>query len=440
MKPKLFAFLVSSGTILVLMSFVLILPVSVHALAQNEITIFPQWSASKYYQGDSGSVTIRLTTISNDELRFKWIGIHIEWMQKDHYLSVDLSTNPISVPSKGSCTFPAIGFNIPSDAPVGYNEYPTVNVRIDYEQHQLSLWNKYTWISETYFSFIGDAYEKIFYTTKPIVDSKIGQATSAGFQGADAKSLLQQAINEKNLAEQLASQDKWPDAVTHLQTASNLVDQATAAENKYWKDEASTAISGAQSKINQVAILESSDAKTSLSQSKSKLTDAQNAYNRGDYKSGYQLAVSASSLVDQAIVAENNYWKGKASTAISGAQLKINQVVILENSDASLLSKLNQIGFPESSEVKNLVSQVNGKLTDARSAYDGGDYKTAYQLVTLAASLIDQATAAGKSYQAQKTSMFIVGGFGVAVIIGLVLLRRRRSSKKSSIVKQLFYY
>jgi hypothetical protein len=148
------------------------------------------------------------------------------------------------------------------------------------------------------------------------------------------------ARSEHSLAEQLANQGKWSDAATRLQTASNLIDQAPAAESRYLtaqaRDKASIAISVAQSKISGIITPESSEAVYLVSEANSDLVDAQNAYNSGDYNSAHQLANAAASLADQAIAAEKSYQAQKTATTnmiIEGGVL----VVIVVSSIAILL-------------------------------------------------------------------------------------------------------
>jgi uncharacterized membrane protein len=50
---------------------------------------------------------------------------------------------------------------------------------------------------------------------------------------AEARSLVQQATDEFDLAESLANQGKWEEGVNHLRTASNLADEAYAKEQIY---------------------------------------------------------------------------------------------------------------------------------------------------------------------------------------------------------------
>jgi HEPN domain-containing protein len=312
---------------------------SAQALSQNEITLSFQWLASKYYQGDwqTTSVVISLQSTCGDELKFTSITLYFPWNGYGLNL-VSLLGSPISIPSGGSCTFPAIYFEIPSNAPIGWVDG---YVSIEYQEHHWYGWTYGTWKSRTmHLIYVHDAYEKIYNNLKPTVESKITQAENANFQGADSKSLLQQAVSEHGLAEQLANQGKWSDAATHLQTASNLIDQALAAESTYLtaqaRDKASIAISVAQSKISGIVTPESSEAVYLVSEANSDLVDAQNAYNSGDYDSAYQLANAAASLADQAIAAEKSYQAQKTAATnmiIEGGAL----VAIVVSSIAILL-------------------------------------------------------------------------------------------------------
>jgi hypothetical protein len=202
-----------------------------YGLGQNEISLSFSWSKSVYYQGDPGSVVISLTSTSGDELEFTWVGLHYAWMQQDHYYVLDLSSSPVRIPSGGSATFSTLSFDIPSDAPVGSNDY---YVRITFNEHHWYGWdNGATWTSSTFQTYIHDAFEKTFNDLNLQVSNKIGDAQNANYKSPDAESLLSQAQNEYSLAASLANQGKWQDAVSHLNTASNLLSQAPAKEQAY---------------------------------------------------------------------------------------------------------------------------------------------------------------------------------------------------------------
>jgi len=285
-------------------------PILVNALSQDEINLSYSWSKQTYYQGDTGSVTISLTSTCGDELKFTWIGIHFQWQLTDYYYRLDLSDDSISIsiPPGGSYHFPAISFSIPTDASAGYNYY---HVKIYMEEQHWYGWTTESWQSPTNLINIIDSYLEIYSDTKSTIDNKINQATYSNYQSSDAKTLLQQAKNERDLAALLAGQGKWSDAVIHLQMASNFVEQAIGAEDEYWKDLASNAISGAQSEISKVVNLESLDAKNLLSQANSKLSEAQYSYNFDNYKEAYEKALSATTSASEARTAETNYQNQK---------------------------------------------------------------------------------------------------------------------------------
>jgi hypothetical protein len=200
---------------------------SVYALNQNEASVSLSWSSNIYYQGDSGTVTIFFDSGCPEELKISWIGIHFDWMATDVYNTLgDVPGDSVSIPSDGSYTFNPISFSIPSDASVGSHSY---FVKINGKQHGL-WWYDVSWSSPSSMLQVHDAYEKIYNQLYPQVSSKISDAQNANYNSPEAKSLFQQANEEFNLANSLANQGKWQDAVTHLQSASSLADQASAKE------------------------------------------------------------------------------------------------------------------------------------------------------------------------------------------------------------------
>ena len=75
----------------------------------------------------------------------------------------------------------------------------------------------------------------MYHELRPKVSGDLCTARSANYEGSIAKSLVTQAQNEYNLAVSLANQDKWADALSHLQTSSNYLVQAYAEEEDYWR-------------------------------------------------------------------------------------------------------------------------------------------------------------------------------------------------------------
>jgi len=128
-------------------------------------------------------------------------------------------------------TFPAITFNIPSDATVGSYSF---TLSIQGQQKQLLGWSS---ISPTATAsnaiFVHDAYERVYNQNIQQVQSSLTNAQNSNYQSPDAQALLQQAINMYNQASTLANQGQWQNAVNDLNTASNYLSQAQAAEAKY---------------------------------------------------------------------------------------------------------------------------------------------------------------------------------------------------------------
>ena len=286
---------------------------SVQGLYQDEISLSFNWSKSNYYQGDSGSVTITLRSTCGNELEFTWVGIHFAWMRENYYYRLDLSSNPKRIPSGGSITFTSITFYVDADTSIGWNDY---HVLIHYKEHHWYGWDTTdkTWTSSTMQMYIRDAYEKTYNELRPQVSSDLNNAEGAGYEGADAKSLISQASSEYDLALSLANQGKWEGAVTHLQTASNFLMQASAAEEDYWRQEASDSIDTAGQKIEQLADCECEDAKSLLEEAETKLSDAQDSYGKGTlayYKVAYNAALQATNYADQASSKEQEYREEK---------------------------------------------------------------------------------------------------------------------------------
>lgn len=137
--------------------------------------------------------------------------------------------------------------------------------------------------------------------------------------------MLEQAVNEYNLADSLANQGKWQDAVLHLQTASNLLVQASSKEEEYqykkqqqelanWRQKASDSINTADQKISQLKDCVGSEAKTLLQQAQTQLANAQNSFNQAtlqSYNDAYSSALQASSYADQASAKEQTYQEQK---------------------------------------------------------------------------------------------------------------------------------
>jgi heme/copper-type cytochrome/quinol oxidase subunit 2 len=218
--------------------------IKVNALNQDEWSATVSWSSHGYYQGDSGSVTVNFDSSCPEELKIRYIGVNFDWMPSDGYYPLDLSDNPVGIASDGQYTFNSIGFNIPSDASVGQH---SVKILIKGQQH--GLWWYDISVTASTSVTVHDAYELIYNQLYPQTSSKMSNAQNVDYKSPDAQSLMQQANSEINVASSLANQGQWHDAVTHLQSVSNLIDQADAKEQSYQEQQETESTQQTQSNI-----------------------------------------------------------------------------------------------------------------------------------------------------------------------------------------------
>jgi len=212
---------------------------SVYGLYQNEITLSFHWSKSTYSQGDSGSVTITLTSTCSDELEIYWVGINFAWLKGNSYWRLDLASNSQRIKSGGSITFSPLSFIVSSDAPVGWNEYFVKILCFEFtgDGYTRETWTSFESYPPIYIQepFIYNAYQKPFNELSPQVLGGIYDARSANYESPEAKSSFSQAVNEYVLAVSLANQENWQDGVSHLNTAQSLLTQADINEIAFQK-------------------------------------------------------------------------------------------------------------------------------------------------------------------------------------------------------------
>jgi hypothetical protein len=144
-------------------------------------------------------------------------------MPEGAFYSHDLSATPVTIPSNGSYTFDIMSASVPSNVTAGLHSY---FVGIDGLQNNIS----FSWDSSPATIQIHDGREKGYNELAPQVESKIAEAVNATYGSTEAQSLLQQARDENELAKSSANDGQWYEAVSHLQNASNLLDQAAVAE------------------------------------------------------------------------------------------------------------------------------------------------------------------------------------------------------------------
>lgn len=200
----------------------------VSALNPDEASVSLFWSSQKVYLGDT--VSIRITFKSNyaEQLRIYNIGLHFDWMPPDSFSGSDLSDNPVTIPSYGTYIFDPIVIRIPLNVSVGSHGYFVGGDGIE----GLSL-SSFSWNSSTFTVQIHGLIEKIYSDKVSQVKSKLDEAVSANYESAEAQSLLQQAQDEYTLATiSLAIEERWNEALSKLYNATDLLEQADAAEQR----------------------------------------------------------------------------------------------------------------------------------------------------------------------------------------------------------------
>jgi hypothetical protein len=210
--------------------FVLLVP-SVNGLDQNDISLMFDWEEDIYYRGDQGSVRITVDNDGTNRIKITWIGIHFAWQETDMYWLRDLENNPRDIFSGNFAIF-TVGFEVATDATVGYNNY---QVWIDYEELVGSNWDMESWQSNVAGSLrIHDTYEKTYLDINPTEKlTAINTAKNENYQSPEARALVVQAENAYLSAQSYANQGQYQDAITQLQTIPNLLAQAEAEEESY---------------------------------------------------------------------------------------------------------------------------------------------------------------------------------------------------------------
>lgn len=214
--------------IVVSLSIICILNIGlVSALEQGELSIVPSWLKSTPYQGDSTTVTLRLTSTSSNQLRIYYIGLHFDWMPADSFVGLDLSDDPVVVPASGIYIFEPMLIQIPANVSVGSHSY---FVGIDGIE---GSYDSFSWNSPDLTLQILDFRSKIYDSLLTRVDNNISSAVNAGYQSAEAQSLLAEAQTKRAEAETLAAAGNWGEATSTLQQAISYLEQAETAEQQY---------------------------------------------------------------------------------------------------------------------------------------------------------------------------------------------------------------
>ena len=188
----------------------------VSAVEQGEISVVPSWSDSTPYQGDTVTVTLRLTSTSSEQLKIYRVGLHFDWMPEGSFFTLDLTDDPVTVPATGTHVFDLMVIQIPSDVIPGAHNY-----YIGIDGTESPYYDSFSWDSAGITLQILDSDSKMYDTLLEQVDNDISKAV---------KTLLAQAQTEKAQAETYAVAGNWAEAITTLQSAAAHLTQADAAE------------------------------------------------------------------------------------------------------------------------------------------------------------------------------------------------------------------
>jgi len=199
----------------------------VSALEEGDISVTPSWSKSTPSQGDSVTVTLRLTSTSSEQIRIYRVGLHFDWMAEGSFFTLDLTGDPVTVPSQGLQIFDALAIQIPAEVSVGSHSY---YVAID--GAEAPYYDSFSWDSSSFTVEIQGSSSKLYAAMLTQLDENISSAVNAGYQSSEAKSLLAQAQNERAEAATLARSGNWEEAISTLQDAFSHLEQAEAAEQQ----------------------------------------------------------------------------------------------------------------------------------------------------------------------------------------------------------------
>ena len=210
----------------------------VSSLEQNEASIFLDWSQESYYQGEEATLLINFSSQSPDELKISKIELQFNWTIFQHNKIIDFSEDPVGIPSNDDYLFDPITFQIPQNATEGTNN---LKIRIEGMQHGL-WWYDFGWISDLYQIEIKIDYEYLFNQMNLEITERFEEIYIINYQNQEAKDLLEDAVNEYHLSVSLADQNKWQEAISHLEQTQDLINQAQEKEQQPVIDELASAI------------------------------------------------------------------------------------------------------------------------------------------------------------------------------------------------------
>ncbi len=208
------------------MSMICVLNISpVFAVDHGDLSLSPQWSAVKRYQGDSLSVQLILSNNSPEIITVYYLGVRFDWMDTDSFHGRDLSEAPVAVESQDVHVFEPMAITIPADVSVGLHNYT-----LAFEGLEEDGVTSFSWDSQPKQMLIQHAKAKIFDELVINLTSVLNANTT--YQSAEAQTLLEQAESEYSQAVFLSYDEQWDDAISHLQSSISYAEQAEEAEQQ----------------------------------------------------------------------------------------------------------------------------------------------------------------------------------------------------------------
>ena len=205
----------------------------VSALNLNEASVMLFWESQPVKVGDRATVWIAFGSECDEQLEIHYVGLNFDWMPPDSFYGLDLSDDPVTIPSYGTYTFDKMIVQIPLDISAGAHRY-----FIGIEGTQGALASSFSWSSSISTVQISASDEKVYSDLLSQVVSKINEADSANYESAEAQSLLQQAKDERTVAQTSALEGRLQEAISSLENASSFLDQAEAAEQLHAEQKA----------------------------------------------------------------------------------------------------------------------------------------------------------------------------------------------------------
>jgi hypothetical protein len=95
----------------------------VSALEQNEASITTFMSDASKVPGQETSIRVVFTNHASKELSVYYVGIHLDWMDKDQLYGIDYSNSPKTVAPGKELIFDIINYTVPSGTSYGYHSF-----------------------------------------------------------------------------------------------------------------------------------------------------------------------------------------------------------------------------------------------------------------------------------------------------------------------------